>query len=130
MFSCLIDDCQSEGDVIKFVVDFAADLSNSRLFKEDAEVDFQKAELLLSIEYLQKVCGNISSVFTAVSKAPSTWFKDDKMKKMICSKLSEASRWLNEWRVASFFKAEKFKIGEVEDFLNDRVQQLSDEERK
>ena len=33
MFYGLIDEFQSNGDVIKFVVDFAADLSNSRLFK-------------------------------------------------------------------------------------------------
>ena len=59
MFYGLIDEFQSYNDVIKFEGDFAADLSNSRLFKvlldEDAEIDFQKFELLVSIEYLKIV---------------------------------------------------------------------------
>ena len=128
--SGLIDECQYDGDVIKFVGDFAADLKNSRLFTlisdKDAEIDFQKAELLVSIEYLMKVCENIASLFTDLSNAPSTWFKDEKMKKMRFSKLLEVSRWLNEWRLASFFKAEKFKISDVGNYLKARIEQLSD----
>ena len=76
---------------------------------EDAEIDFQKVELLVNIEYLENVSGSIFSVFTAISKAPSTWFEVENMIEMIISELSEVSRWLDEWRVVSFFKAEKFK---------------------
>ena len=85
MFSDLVVDSDSNRDVIKFVGDFVADFQNSRLFNlisdEDAEIDCQKLELLLSIEYLKKVCGNISSVFTDVSNAPSNLFKDEEIKK-------------------------------------------------
>ena len=88
---------------------------------EEAEIDFQKVELLESIKYLKKVCGKISSAFTAVNDAPSTWFTDEQIKTF--SKLTEASRWLNEWRVASFFKAEKFKVCEVYEFVNTRIKQ-------
>ena len=85
IFFGLIVDCETNKDVIKFVRDFVADLTKSRLFNlisnEDAEIDCQKLELLLSIEYLKKVCGNISSVFTDVSNAPSNLFKDEEIKK-------------------------------------------------
>ena len=53
-------------------------------------------------------------MFNAVSNAPSTLFKVENvyqriMIKMFISELSEVSRWLDEWRMVSFFKAEKFK---------------------
>ena len=130
-FSGLIDDFQSDRDVIKYVGGFAADFSNSRLYKvisdKDAEIDFQKAELLESLKYLQKVCEKISSVFTDISNAPSTWFKDEEMKKMIFSDLSKASRWLNGLLKTSFFKVEKFNIDEVGKCLKACIKQLCDE---
>ena len=95
-----MNEFQSNGDVIKFVVDFAADLSNSHLFKvildEDAGIDFQKFELLVGIEYLENKCSSISSVLNAISNAPSTLFKAENMIKVFISKQSEVSRWLDE----------------------------------
>ena len=73
MFYGLMNEFKSNGDVIKFLVDFAVDLSNSHLFKvildEDAEVDFQKFEVLVAIEYLVNKCSSISSVFNAISSS-------------------------------------------------------------
>ena len=128
MFSHLVVDSDTNSDVIKFVGEFLADFKNSRLFNlitnKDAEIDCQKVELLESIEYLKKVCGNIASLFTNVSNTPPAWFKDEKM---ISNKYSEASRWLYGWRVEPFFKTEKFKIDEVGNYLKARIEQLSDE---
>ena len=75
------------------------------ILDEDAEIDFQNVELLVSIEYLENVCSSISSVFTEISNAPSTQFEAEIMIGMFISELSEVSR-LDEWRVVSF---EKFK---------------------
>ena len=66
------------------------------ILDEDAEIDFQKVELLIGIEYLENVCSSISSVFNAISNAPSTLFKVENMIKMFITKLSEVSRWLDE----------------------------------
>ena len=92
-----MNEFQSNGDVIKFVVDFAADLSNSHLFKvildEDAGIDFQKFELLVGIEYLENKCSSISSVFNAISNAHSTLFEVKIMIKMFIGKLSEVSSY-------------------------------------
>ena len=123
-------DRRTNKDVKKFSRDFVADFKNSRLFKlisnEDAVIDCQKVKLLVSIEYLKKVCKNISSVFTDVSNKPVAWFKDEKVKKMIPSKLSEASKWLYGSRVDPFFNAEKFNIREVGKYLKACIEQLSD----
>ena len=131
MFSDLVVDSDSNRDVIKFVGDFVADFQNSRLFNlisdKDAEIDCQKVELLLSIEYLKKVCGNVASLCTDVSNKPPTWFKDENVKKMMSRKFSEASRWLYGWRVAPFFNADMFNISEVGKYLKARIEQLSDE---
>ena len=131
IFSGLIDDFQSDSYVTKFVGNFVADFQNSRLFNlisdEDAEIDCQKVKLLESIKYLKKVCGNISSVFTDVSNKPPAWFKDEKVKRMISSKFSEASRWLYGSRMTPFFNAEKFNIREVGNYLKACIEQLSDE---
>ena len=112
--SGLIDKCQYNDDVIKFLEDFATDFKKSRLFTlmsdEEVEIDCQKVELLVSIESLKKVCGYISSVFTAVSNVPSIWYNDMQVLKIIASKTREATRQLNEWPVASFFKAECSKL--------------------
>ena len=75
------------------------------ILDEDAEIDFQKYELLVSIEYLENVCSSISSVFTAITNAPSTQLEVEIMIGMFISELSKALR-LDEWRVVSF---EKFK---------------------
>ena len=66
-------------------------------------------------------------MFTAISNALSTLLEVENMIEMIISELNEVSRWLDEWRVISFFKAVKFKIGEVIELLNARIQQLSEE---
>ena len=75
-------DRRTNKDVKKFARDFVADFKNSRLFNlisnEDAVIDCQKVKLLVSIEYLKKVCGNISSVFTDVSNKPLIWLKTRK----------------------------------------------------
>ena len=52
-------------------------------------------------------------MLTAISNTPSTMFEIQNMIEMIISELSEVSRWLDEWPVVSFFKAEKFEIGEA-----------------
>ena len=131
MFSHLVVDSDTNSDVIKFVGEFLADFKNSRLFNlitnKDAEIDCQKVKLLESIKYLKKVCGNIASLFTDVSNKPPAWFKDEKVKKMIPSKLSEASKWLYGSRVDPFFNAEKFNIREVGNYLKACIEQLSDE---
>ena len=66
------------------------------ILDEDAEIEFQKFELLVGIEYLENKCSSISSVFNAISNAPSTLFKVENMINMFISKLSEVSRWLDE----------------------------------
>ena len=66
-------------------------------------------------------------MFTAISNAHSTLFEFESMIEMIISEYSDVSRWLDKWRVVSFFKPKKFKIGEAIKFLNARIQQLSEE---
>ena len=75
------------------------------ILDEDAEIDFQNVELLVSIEFLENVCSSISSVFTEISNASSTQFEVEIMIGMFISELSEVSR-LDKWRVVSL---EKFK---------------------
>ena len=128
MFSYLVDS-DSKYDVIKFVGDFAADFKNSRLFNlisdKNVEIGWHKCKLLVSIEELRKVCENISYTFTAISDDSSTLCQDEQVK--IFSKLGEASTRLNDSHVAPYFKAEKFKIGEVDEYLKVCIEQLSDE---
>ena len=129
MFYNLVCVSDSNRDVIKFVGDFAADFKNSCLFNlisdKNAGIIWQRNKLLVSIEELRKACLKFSSLFTRISDDSSTLCTDEQVK--IFSELREASTRLNDSHVAPYFKAEKFKIGEVDEYLKVCIEQLSDE---
>ena len=67
-------------------------------------------------------------MFNAISNTHSNLFEVENIINMFICELSEVVRWLDEWRVVSFFKASKFfKIGEAIKLLNAFNQQLSEE---
>ena len=96
MFSGLINDCQSNSDVIKIVGEFAADFSKSCLFKvildEDVDMTFKKSNcwLVLSIWKMGVLVFPQCLLLSVIHL--STWFEVENMIEMIISELSEVLR--------------------------------------
>ena len=102
---------------------FTADFYKSRLFTvisfENVGMDFQKTEMLVCLEYLAKFCQRISESFSGLVQVSSAWCEDEQTVEVISINLTEASILLRDWRVALFFKAEKFSLDELIESLND-----------